>query len=93
MILLPLALMPTRFTDFLLRSMTGLTARNLRRTPDKSSEKHSNIPRLKPKPTYEEDGYDCSHQEPGSHNADLGSLHRRCDQLVPSYSNGQGDVD
>ncbi len=37
MILLPLALMPTRFTDFLLRSMTGLTARNLRRTPDKSS--------------------------------------------------------
>lgn len=37
LILLPLALMPTRFTDFLLRSMTGLTARNLRRTPDKSS--------------------------------------------------------
>lgn len=37
LVILPLTLMPTRLTDFLLRNLTGLTARNLRRTPHKSS--------------------------------------------------------
>ena len=37
LVLLPFAILPTRFMDSLLRRITGLTARNLRRKPYKSS--------------------------------------------------------